>query len=136
MGLGFRGKIFFKDINGKVADRFAVISKVEGSMTGVAETSENIASGFALAQNYPNPFNPSTTIRFRLAKAAPTKLVILNLMGQPVRTLFKGDIAAGEREIEWDAHMTPVRLFRAAPMYMPRERRRSSKQRADVPEIA
>jgi hypothetical protein len=104
---------YFKDIDGNVVDRFAVISKVEGSTTGVDEPSENIASSFTLEQNYPNPFwseatsrfagNPSTRIRFRLTKAASTKLVVLNLMGQPVRTLFVGEMAAGERVMEWDA---------------------------------
>jgi hypothetical protein len=103
---------YFKDIDGNIVDRFAVISKVEGSTTGVDEPPTNIVSSFTLEQNYPNPFwseatsrfagNPSTTIRFRLTKAAPTKLTILNLMGQPVRTLFVGELAAGERVIEWD----------------------------------
>ncbi|MGH7598791.1 MAG: metallophosphoesterase, partial [bacterium] len=86
---------YFKDIDGNVVDRFALISKVEGSTTGVDEPPANIASSFTLEQNYPNPFNPTTKIRFHLTKAAPTKLVILNLMRQPVRTLLAGEMAAG-----------------------------------------
>jgi hypothetical protein len=103
---------YFKDINGNIADRFTVISNVEGN-TDVDESPTPVASDFTLEQNYPNPFwsaatsrfagNPSTAIRFRLVKAAPTKLVILNLLGQPVRTLYEGEMAAGERVIEWDA---------------------------------
>jgi hypothetical protein len=99
---------YFKDINGNIADRFTVISNVEGSTVDIGESPTPGVSGFALEQNYPNPvrasaFKPSTAIRFRLTKAAPTKLVILNLLGQPVRTLYEGEMTAGERTIEWDA---------------------------------
>lgn len=94
---------YFKDIDGNIADEFSVVSRVEGVVTGVDDTPGNIASRFTLEQNYPNPFNPSTSIRFRITQAAPTKLVIFNLLGQPVRTLLEGEIAAGERVVQWDA---------------------------------
>jgi predicted phosphodiesterase len=93
---------YFKDIDGSIPDRFAVISNVEGGVTVVDEPTDNIVSGFSLEQNYPNPFNPSTSIRFHLTHAAPTKLIIFNIMGQAVRTLFAGEMTAGERVIEWD----------------------------------
>jgi hypothetical protein len=112
-GVANLATFYFKDIDGNIADRFTVISNVETLATAVDDPSESIVSGFTLEQNYPNPFwseatsrfagNPSTKIRFRLTKAAPTKLVILNLLGQPVRTLFAGEMTAGEQVISWDA---------------------------------
>ncbi|MGH7492560.1 MAG: metallophosphoesterase [bacterium] len=94
---------YFKDINGNIADQFSVLSAVEGGSTAIDETAEHVPSKFTLDQNYPNPFNPSTKIRFRLAEAGPTTLLIVNSMGQTVRTLVHEEMPAGERVIEWDA---------------------------------
>jgi hypothetical protein len=67
---------------------------------------------FDLRQNYPNPFasdaksslagNPATTIPFHLEKAASIKLAVINLMGQTVRTLAAGQMAAGNHLMTWD----------------------------------
>jgi Secretion system C-terminal sorting domain len=57
-----------------------------------------------LNQNYPNPFNPSTKISFALANTEYARLVVYNLLGQRVETLFDG-IADGQKEyiIAFDA---------------------------------
>ena len=44
-----------------------------------------VASG--LEPNYPNPFNSSTQIPYRVSAPGPVRLVIYNVLGQPVRTL-------------------------------------------------
>ncbi|MDZ7290167.1 MAG: T9SS type A sorting domain-containing protein [candidate division KSB1 bacterium] len=104
---------YFKDIDGKIADRFVVRSEVERA-TRVEEPGQKLPSQFSLEQNYPNPFpraaktptvgggNPSTTIRFRLVKTAPVKLTIIDLLGRPVRALFVGEMNAGEQRVHWD----------------------------------
>ncbi|MGH7456060.1 MAG: FlgD immunoglobulin-like domain containing protein [bacterium] len=46
--------------------------------------------------------NASTTIPFHLEKAAGIKLTAINLMGQTVRTLAAGQIAAGDHMMAWD----------------------------------
>jgi hypothetical protein len=97
-GVGHDSAEMFASPQGKNALFFP-----DGGTTAIDEPPGNVASGFALEQNYPNPFNPTTKIRFRLTEAAPAKLVIINVMGQTVRTLVEGKMAAGEREIEWDA---------------------------------
>ena len=52
----------------------------------------------SLSQNYPNPFNPSTTISFLAPRGAkPVQLVIFNLLGQEVRTLYDG-VGTGETQ--------------------------------------
>jgi hypothetical protein len=50
----------------------------------------------------PNPFNPATTIRFNVKEASVVDLGIYNILGQRVRTLFAGELSAGEHTEIWD----------------------------------
>ncbi len=50
---------------------------------------------FALYQNYPNPFNPTTMIRFTVENSGPATLVVYNMLGQKVATLFNDIATAG-----------------------------------------
>jgi hypothetical protein len=59
-------------------------------------------SAFALLQNYPNPFNPSTTISFSVSQSGSAMLEIYDLTGRQVRTLLKGEVAAGIHSVQWD----------------------------------
>jgi hypothetical protein len=58
---------------------------------------------FSLWQNYPNPFNPSTTIGYILPHRSHVTLTILNMLGQQVALLQKGDQDAGYREVTFSA---------------------------------
>ena len=55
-----------------------------------------------LDQNAPNPFNPVTTLRFGLPEAGEVQLVVYDMLGRPVRTLFAGAAQAGEHSLVWD----------------------------------
>ncbi|MFC1484304.1 Ig-like domain-containing protein [Candidatus Neomarinimicrobiota bacterium] len=68
----------------------------------VAGRIEPIPEQFALQANYPNPFNPSTIIPYDVPRPAELRLVIYNLLGQPVRTLFTGQILPGHYQAVWD----------------------------------
>ena len=60
-------------------------------------------STFVLGANYPNPFNPATTIPLTVpAGAAEVDLTIYNVLGQPVRRVWAGSLAAGEHRLAWD----------------------------------
>ena len=61
-------------------------------------------TGFAVEPNYPNPFNPSTTLRFRLAASAPTRVSIHDAAGRLVRTLVDEPLCAGAHAVAWDGH--------------------------------
>jgi hypothetical protein len=60
---------------------------------------------YRLQQNYPNPFNPSTTIT-TLAFDTPTpvsiEVVVYNVLGQKVRSLFSGVSSVSGNTIRWD----------------------------------
>ena len=62
-----------------------------------------VPSTFALGANYPNPFNPATTIPLSVpADAEDVELAIYNVLGQPVRQVWAGPLAAGEHRLGWD----------------------------------
>ena len=62
-----------------------------------------VAQATGLAPNAPNPFNSSTQIAYHLSGPGPVKLVIYNVLGQPVRTLVDRFQAAGSYRVKWDA---------------------------------
>ncbi len=63
---------------------------------------KGIPTKFELSQNYPNPFNGSTEVYFRLPQTSKVKLTVLNVLGQPVRTLVDEKLPAGSYRRTWD----------------------------------
>lgn len=49
-----------------------------------------------LSQNSPNPFNAQTLIEFRLPQTDVVSLSVYDMLGRHVRTLFEGEVAAGQ----------------------------------------
>ena len=72
----------------------------------VNTTPGNFPKEFALQQNYPNPFNPNTTLSFDIPQLSSgnvdATLYIYNSLGQQVKVLYQGKIAAGIYTVEWD----------------------------------
>ncbi|MBO6794358.1 MAG: T9SS type A sorting domain-containing protein [Balneolaceae bacterium] len=78
---------------------------------GVELLDEAIPEQIELFQNYPNPFNPATTISFYLPEPVEVSLSIFNVVGQPVVTLTKGVLNAGEHHFEWNATGYPSGMY-------------------------
>ena len=72
-----------------------------GTITSVRDNSETLPEAYRLSQNFPNPFNPSTRIEFALPQADNVRIEIFNVMGQKVRTLYSGALAAGYHAVTW-----------------------------------
>ena len=68
----------------------------------VVEVVETAPSDFSLSQNYPNPFNPSTSIQFQVPNASDVTVIVYDMLGQAVKSLFAGQVQAGKYKIEWD----------------------------------
>jgi hypothetical protein len=50
----------------------------------------------------PNPFHGSAGVSFTLARAGRVELAVYDLMGREVRSLARGDMAAGAQRRVWD----------------------------------
>lgn len=72
-----------------------------GNLTEV-NGGQGIALVYKLDQNYPNPFNPSTQIAYQIGKQSVVTLKIFNILGQEVKTLVDGPMAAGQHVVSFD----------------------------------
>lgn len=60
---------------------------------------------YGLHQNYPNPFNPSTSISFALAEDSDVELIIYNVKGAKIRTIFTDHVYANDiTSVVWDGN--------------------------------
>ena len=58
---------------------------------------------YGLRQNYPNPFNPSTSISFAFDKDSNVELIIYNIKGRKIRSIFNDRIYADQiNTAVWD----------------------------------
>jgi hypothetical protein len=97
------GSMYFGLIGGLV--EFAPAVRVQSPITILPDAIEGeapIPFSYALNQNYPNPFNPETNIEFSLPKDSYVSLTVYNLLGQQVRNVIDGNIAAGVHTALWD----------------------------------
>jgi hypothetical protein len=56
-----------------------------------------------LYQNYPNPFNPSTIISFSVPSAQRVELIVYDILGRKVSTLFNSVAPAGVTSVNFKA---------------------------------
>ncbi len=86
-----------------LGSRFLLDDLSFGKITEVKSSRNNIPGKFTLYQNYPNPFNPTTTIKLDNPKSENIKLIIYNILGQKVATVFNGNLSAGRYTFSWNA---------------------------------
>ncbi len=67
-----------------------------------SSVNEQAPALFELSQNMPNPFNPATSISFTIPASGMVKLAVYNALGQEVRTLVNGHLAAGVHSVVWN----------------------------------
>jgi hypothetical protein len=81
-----------------------VLGWLQGGMSAVDDGTAPVSPpvSWHLEPNYPNPFNPSTHIRFALATAGKVRVLVLNPLGQVVKTLVDMPLSQGHHEVEWD----------------------------------
>ncbi len=69
------------------------------------DISVNVPRAFKLQPNFPNPFNPSTTLRIEVPfKTNNVQLVVYDVLGKKVATLFSGEVNMGTYKYVWNGH--------------------------------
>ncbi len=84
--------------------------------TSVRQINNELSLEFSLSQNYPNPFNPSTKINFTISSevkrgTSNVKLIVYDILGREIKTLFNKPIQPGEYEIEFDGNELPSGVY-------------------------
>jgi hypothetical protein len=68
----------------------------------VKSVTPEIPENYSISDAYPNPFNPETNVKFNLPQPASVKIIVYNLLGQKVKTLFNGELKAGTYNASWN----------------------------------
>jgi len=94
-----------------VDSMYAVVSTADTSFdmavkVSMSKTMAIYPNTFTLSQNYPNPFNAQTKIEFDVpdvqGKFVKALVQVFDLLGQKVKTLAKGQHAAGHYVVTWN----------------------------------
>jgi photosystem II stability/assembly factor-like uncharacterized protein len=109
LGSGFPSNVPVLDLNFHSATR-TLVAWTHGRSTfeiiippvGIRNNGGTIPAAFSLYQNYPNPFNPSTKIKFDIAKAGMTKIIVYDVLGKEVREILNSNMKPGAYEITFD----------------------------------
>ena len=78
---------------------------------GAGVHQEALPESFMLYPAFPNPFNGSTTLRIFAPRSEHGRMMLLNLLGQEVQTIFDGRLNAGLTQINWSAERLPSGLY-------------------------
>jgi flagellar hook assembly protein FlgD len=76
------------------------------SQTGISPNLNKLPVSYNLYQNSPNPFVANTKIQLDLGQASNsevTQLVIYDILGREVRSLFSGYLGEGKHSFHWNA---------------------------------
>ncbi len=74
-----------------------------GQTVEVTAVASSAPVAFALSQASPNPFNPATRLMLSLPEQAQVTATLYNALGQPVRTVQRGQMSAGTAALVVDA---------------------------------
>lgn len=92
-----------------IIDRYSQIqtnkfmNAIEGQ--GINSINQNISIKpikFYLEQNYPNPFNPITRIKYKVESKKNVEIIVYDILGKEVATLFKENQNPAEYEVNLD----------------------------------
>lgn len=93
----------------------ALVLALAMALPGIAHAQANDQpkpEAFVLSAASPNPFNPTTTFRLTVSERQEVRVEIYNMLGQPVKRLFKGVMETGEtRSFTFDAGSLPTGIY-------------------------
>jgi hypothetical protein len=92
--------------NGDVYGRY-----IQPVTTGIEQGSNHFPGKCRLSQNYPNPFNPVTTIEYFIPRNQYVKIILINALGQQVKTIYSGAQTAGSHRVEINGENLPSGIY-------------------------
>lgn len=98
--------LVFNENSGEFEKGFVISGRQVSSIIKFNEIGEPgnetpIVGSIQLHGNYPNPFNPTTQVSFSLPNEEEIELIIYNVKGQKVKTLFSGFAEEGTHSLTW-----------------------------------
>jgi hypothetical protein len=83
-----------------------------GWTVSIEDNNDQVPLKFRLFQNFPNPFNAETVIQFRLAKSTIVSLEFYNVLGENVKSVYKGQkLNAGEHKVKINTENLPSGIY-------------------------
>ncbi len=71
------------------------------TVTGLTDTKNKIRNYFLISA-YPNPFNPLTRITFEAGKQDHYSIVIFDLLGREINSIYDGELSQGVHQFYWN----------------------------------
>ncbi len=112
VNFGEKKNYSFLPETGKAVREFRVVVGQKDFVESNDLRFSGVPQDFVLGQNYPNPFwsaatsrtagNPETRINYELPAISHLKIMVYNLSGQFIRTLFDGEQSAGRYMVAWN----------------------------------
>jgi photosystem II stability/assembly factor-like uncharacterized protein len=87
------------------------VIKFNYASVNINNTTSTIPYKYSLKQNYPNPFNPNTKIEYNISDISEIDLKVFNLLGQEIKTIFKGIKTAGSYTINFSGNNLPSGMY-------------------------
>jgi hypothetical protein len=85
---------------------------VVGEFTNVPDlSSQAVPTSFRLHPIYPNPFNATCNVPFAMQQRDHIQLVVHNILGQKVATLYDGIMETGEHRLIWSAQNQATGIY-------------------------
>lgn len=86
---------------------------ISARKTGTDAAGPPNAARFTLGQNYPNPVRSVTYVPIQLERRTDVQLVLYNLRGQKLATLYAGSLGPGHHEVQF----SPIGLAPGSYIY-------------------
>ncbi len=105
-GMTYLYKLYDVDLSGRRHEQKTVMATfTAGDLVKIRGL--GLPQTLVLGQNYPNPFNQRTIIEFgvpqpQVGGLSRVELLVFDLLGRKLRTLFQGELVAGHYQTEWD----------------------------------
>ncbi len=76
---------------------------INAPVAGLIDLEPETGGQFVLQQNFPNPFRKKTSVIFSLIQPSSAEVIVYDMSGRAVATVFDGRLGAGVHTVEWDA---------------------------------